>query len=303
VILNADLPNEWRAAATVLLAEPPPADVAVLQLAALPDEQVAPVSFGRIAHQADVVRCTAVGFPRWKARIGRGSSAVGGAIAPYRDSHQADGTIAGLSNWRQGTLEISVEPPSEDGDPARSPWEGMSGAPVWSSNSIVGLISEHHHSDGLNRLTAVRVERWYDQLAPGQLRRLCDLIGLPGRVGELVIARAPQTGRAAEPYSAVGDDRSVLPLRSVGLIVDQMLGTGDLADPANLHQFLSLLPTDILSTLAYSPQPRAQLINVVRRCSRAVRGRQALVDSLTLAVADAPSLSSILAVLDREWPA
>jgi hypothetical protein len=309
VIFNAELVDEWSVQATVAFAEPPPADVGVLCIVPRPWERIAPVSFGRVAQQADVLRCTAVGFPRWKTRIGSGSAAIGGNIAPYRDSHQADGTIAGLSNLRQGTLEIRVEPPEKDADPSHSPWEGMSGAAVWSSGSVVGLVSEHHVTDGLSRLAGVRVERWYERLAPRQLHRLCDLTGLPDDADRLVAARSWTAAGQAESSPARARTRAdrhadpvPLPLPSVGRIVDQMLRVEELANPTSLHHFLSLLPTDILGTLSYASQSRAQLVNVVRKCRRAgADGRRALVDALSLAVAG-PELSDVLSVLNSEWP-
>jgi Effector-associated domain 2/Trypsin-like peptidase domain len=304
VIFNADLPNQQTVRAAVALVEPPPADVAILAIATRPGQHVAPVSFGRITREANVVRCTAIGFPRWKRRVGRGSAAIGGSIAPYRDSHQAEGTIAGLSNWRQGTMEILVQPPERDADPSRSPWESMSGAAVWSAGHIVGLVSEHHASDGLNRLTGVRVERWYEQLAPAQLDRLCDLTGLPSRAEELVVvhpsaAVGASNSSARDPTTA---DRRPLPLPAVRVIVEQMLSVEELANPMALQQFISLLPLGILGSLPYAPQPRLELVNVVRGCHRAVGGREALVDALTLTVGNPAELSRILGVINSEWP-
>ena len=305
VIFNADLPNQRTVGAAVALAEPPPADVAVLIIAARPGEHVAPVSFGRVDQKANVVRCTAVGFPRWKMRVGRGGAAVGGSIAPYRDSHQADGTIAGLSNWRQGTLEILVQPPERDVDPSRSPWESMSGAAVWSAGRIVGLVSEHHASDGLNRLTGVRVERWYGQLAPTQLRRLCDLTGMPSCAEQLAVVHSAAAGVGASESSAQDYTTAVrraLPLSGVRVIVERLLSVEELANPVSLQQFISLLPRDILGSLSYAPQPRAQLVNVVRGCHRAAGGREAFVDALTLTIGNPAELSYILRAIDREWP-
>ncbi len=72
----------------------------------------------------------------------------------YRDSAHLNGTIATLANSKQGTLELVTDPPEQDPDPEHSPWEGMSGAAVWSAGRIVGVVSEHHRGDGLNRLAA-----------------------------------------------------------------------------------------------------------------------------------------------------
>ena len=301
VIFNADLPSQWTVSATVALMEPAPADVGVLAIVPRPDEHVAAASFGRVDQKADVVGCTAVGFPRWKVRVGRTGAAIGGSIEPYRDSHQADGTIAGLSNWRQGTLEILVHPPEEDTDPSRSPWEGMSGAAVWSGNHIVGLVSEHHVFDGLNRLTGVRVERWYEQLASAQLGLLGALTGLPSSAGQLPVA-SPKglVGSSAPGHTEVNS--APLSLSAVRVIVERMQTVEELANPVSLQQFVSLLPTNILGSLPYAPQSRAQLVAVVRTCQRAARGREALVDALTLTVGNPAELSYILEAIDSEWP-
>ena len=56
--------------------------------------------------------------------------------------------------------------PEHDPDPRRSPWGGMSGAAVWSAGRVIGLVAEHHRSDGLGRLAATRVDRWYERLSP-----------------------------------------------------------------------------------------------------------------------------------------
>jgi hypothetical protein len=61
----------------------------------------------------------------------------------------------------------------------------MSGAAVWSAGSVVGLVAEHHRADGLGRLAATRVDRWYERLSPTRLRQLRDLTGLPARADDL----------------------------------------------------------------------------------------------------------------------
>ena len=179
VRFNADLAEEWITSATVTFANSA-ADAAILSIAPRsPGEHVPRALFGRVGERAAVVKCVAVGFPRFKLRDDTLSHAGGGESTRYRDSYQADGTISSLSNWREGALEIVVPPPERDPGPARSPWEGMSGAAVWSADRIIGLVIEHHRADGLNRLAAVRIERWYQQLLADQLSRLREMTGLP----------------------------------------------------------------------------------------------------------------------------
>ncbi len=198
---SADLPDEWSVRAQVVFADPV-ADVAVLSIVPRAGEDIVPASFGRVGDRAAVVPCTTLGFPRFKLREGPAGSALRPA-GPYRECHQADGAIPSLSNWRAGTLEILVAPPGQDPDPLRSPWEGMSGAVVWSGERIIGLISEHHRREGLNRLTAVRVDGWYKQLPADRLAQLCELTGLPADVRQLadVIPSPVPTGVTAD-YTA-----------------------------------------------------------------------------------------------------
>ncbi|ANZ20566.1 putative NTPase (NACHT family) [Streptomyces noursei ATCC 11455] len=159
-----------------------PADIALLKIAdgAGPDEryavEVPPVRFARVGQPVD---CAALGFPRFKLRRDA-ASPERDPLASYRDTHHALGQAVPLSNQRQGTLEIArLAAPEHDQAPDRSPWEGMSGAAVWSEGCLIGIVSEHHRSDGLGRLTARPVHRWYAGLSPARIGELGELIGLP----------------------------------------------------------------------------------------------------------------------------
>ena len=185
VRFDADRSGEWVADGRVAWSDPE-IDVAVVAIDPRPghDEHVVPVGFGRVAERDAVVSCSVMGFPLFKLRDDPPPSG-GGAPSKYRDSAHAVGTIAVLSNRREGTLEVSVPAPERDPDPAVSPWDGMSGAAVWSAGSVVGLVAEHHRTDGLGRLAATRVDRWYERLSPTRLRQLRDLTGLPARADDL----------------------------------------------------------------------------------------------------------------------
>ena len=180
VRFDADRPGEWLTDGTVAWSDPA-IDIAVVTITPRQQDQgqIAPVGFGRVAERDAVLTCSAVGFPRFKLRNDPAQPLDDGSSSQYRDSAHAVGTIAVLSNRREGTLEVSVQLPERDPDPERSPWEGMSGAAVWSAGRIIGLVAEHHRSDGLGGLAATRVDRWYERLLFAQLGELCDLIGLP----------------------------------------------------------------------------------------------------------------------------
>jgi hypothetical protein len=185
VVFNPDLANEWSLPATVELCEPA-GDVAVLTIdPPEPRRSVRPTEFGQVGMEDALLNCRAVGFPRFKLRSNPNPAGLDAAVAPFRDVHQADGTISSLSNWREGTLEITVAPPDRDVDLAVSPWEGMSGAAVWCADRIVGVVSRHHRNDGLNRLAAVRTSGWYQQLSFDRLAELCELVGLPSSADQL----------------------------------------------------------------------------------------------------------------------
>ncbi|MFF9351281.1 trypsin-like peptidase domain-containing protein [Streptomyces sp. NPDC014734] len=167
------------------------ADIAVLRIARDPDTggppatEVPPVRFARVTA---VVACEALGFPRFKMRRDP-ASVLDGRPVLYRDSHHARGTTTPLAGVRQGALELSLRAPEYDADRNRSPWEGMSGAAVWSDGRLIGVVSEHHRPDGLGTLTASRVDRWYQSLPPARIRELTELIGLPH--GAALLERLP----------------------------------------------------------------------------------------------------------------
>ncbi|SMQ19946.1 Trypsin-like peptidase domain-containing protein [Streptomyces sp. Ag82_O1-12] len=134
------------------------------------------VRFARIEQPMD---CEALGFPRFRLRTGVTSRDRGVPVS-YRDSHHARGETTPWSNHLEGTLEIALKSsPEHDRDRGRSPWEGMSGAPVWSGGYVIGVITKHHLSDGLSTLAASPVEHWYEHLTSDEISELNSLIGLP----------------------------------------------------------------------------------------------------------------------------
>ncbi|MFI9809491.1 trypsin-like peptidase domain-containing protein [Streptomyces sp. NPDC052301] len=163
-------------------------DVAVLKLRPVsgaggddvPPRVQGTTRYGRLS---GAVPCEAMGFPLFKLRREGGTRAGG---MEYRDTRQAYGHAAGLSGRREGTLEITVEPPGDIPDSGRhSPWEGMSGAAVWSGGCLIGVVSEHRATDGAGTLTASRIDRWHQKLSREERDTLHTLIGLPRHPGRL----------------------------------------------------------------------------------------------------------------------
>ncbi|MFC9427434.1 trypsin-like peptidase domain-containing protein [Streptomyces sp. NPDC056987] len=173
VRFDADRPGERTVVATVAWSDTG-IDVAVLAVPApdtVPSDAPAePVGFARVGESDAVLPCSAIGFPRFKLRTDEDGSR-------YRDSEHIHATCAVLSNRREGTLDLATTPPDSPADEAHSPWEGMSGAPVFSGGRIVGVVAHHHPGDGAGRLAARRVDRWAEQLAPKALRGLEEALG------------------------------------------------------------------------------------------------------------------------------
>ncbi|MFD7608372.1 trypsin-like peptidase domain-containing protein [Streptomyces mirabilis] len=171
VRFDADRPGEWMAGAAVEWAHPG-IDVAVLAVSGPSSVAgiLTPSAFGRVGERDVELRCSAIGFPRFKLRDDEDGTR-------YRDSEHVHATCTVLSNRREGTLDLTVTPPAMPLGLQASPWEGMSGAAVFSSGRIIGVIGRHHLPDGPGRLAASRADRWTEQLTPDECGRLEAVLG------------------------------------------------------------------------------------------------------------------------------
>lgn len=150
-------------------------DVAVLVVPVQPGGTaggaVPAAAYGRIGERDVVLRCTALGFPRFTFRPHTDGSR-------FRDAEHADATCAALSNRGEGTLDLKVtSPPPDDPDPGKDAWEGMSGAAVFCEGHLVGVVSRHHRGDGPGRIAAGRVDRWAETLTRTELSALERVLG------------------------------------------------------------------------------------------------------------------------------
>jgi hypothetical protein len=179
---DADTPREWSASAVEVVADPE-SDLAVVLIDAA--DPLPACAYGRVGEGTDELRVQAVGFPRFKLKDYPEAGS-------YRDSHQAVGTVAPLSNLRSGRLEVSVRPPEYDPDPSVSPWEGMSGAALWAGRRIIGVITDHHRSDGLGRLAAAPISQLLDAPSSDVARRLRELLGLPPQLADVTEPDRPR---------------------------------------------------------------------------------------------------------------
>ncbi|MGW1623254.1 trypsin-like peptidase domain-containing protein [Streptomyces sp. NPDC002172] len=171
VRFQADRPGQQSVPATVCWRHAG-IDVAVLALdpeVRVPEPEAVP--YGRVGEQDVVLRCTTLGFPRFKLRTDDDGSR-------FRDAEHVHASCAVLSNRREGTLDLAVaSPPADDPDPDHDAWEGMSGAAVFAGGHLVAVVTRHHPTDGPGRIAAVRVDRWSEVLNQEQRKELAEHLG------------------------------------------------------------------------------------------------------------------------------
>lgn len=153
-----DPPHAWKADLGNLVVIPD-ADLALLTIPVRHAYVGSPARFGRIGARGATIECCAVGFPLWKLRDDLSRPLPDGTYAQFRDSCHIVGITRDLSNLREGSLEITIPspPPVPDSPPGASPWEGMSGAPVFAAGRFIGVITKNYRMEGTGRLTATRV--------------------------------------------------------------------------------------------------------------------------------------------------
>ncbi|MEV6344393.1 tetratricopeptide repeat protein [Actinoplanes sp. NPDC051851] len=243
---DAERATEWTAEATLLWYDTA-ADLALLGIEAPSAAPLSPTRYGRLEDVGAFIDAHTPGFPRWKLRP---SPAHHGDFA-VRDLHHASARIAVASNRRTGRLEVKVSGPRDTPESAGSPWEGMSGAPLWAGEHLVGVIAEHHRAEGPDWLTAVRLDHCLATTSePAVLARL---LGLPGGRSQLesVTAAVPEpatvhtvlplipefTGRDEEIATVVAAARpgSVVAIHAI----DGMPGVGKTALATQLWHLLA----------------------------------------------------------------
>ncbi|MCX4591085.1 serine protease [Streptomyces sp. NBC_01549] len=293
VRFEADLSDEWTVAARVVLASDT-ADVALLELDGPAPRGVharateAP-SYGALADADLVLPCSAMGFPRFKLREDRMRRLDDGSPSQYRDSCHATGRTSVLSNRREGTLELAVTAPESDAEPNRSPWEGMSGAAVWHDDAIVGLVSAHHRTDGLGRLAAVRVERWYELLTRSELTLLHECAGLPSSAPEL--PRFPPVRTAAAGPVSLAELRDDLPLRELDGLVSALTALPTVSDRTTLALVLAGIDPAVAAMSPRTPALRPDVFGILRTCLRYPGTLDQLLEAIRLVEGDSAGVA------------
>ena len=135
-----------------------------------------------------------------------------------RELDYAIGSIAALSDAKTGRFAFAVDvPPGPDPDPDKhSPWEGMSGAAVWASGRLVGVVGQHHPREGLATLTVRPIEQLFGSASEDQLEAwrtaLPQLpataanlwLATPPTVRKIEVARARRAAEALAPRVLIG---------------------------------------------------------------------------------------------------
>jgi Trypsin-like peptidase domain len=187
----------------------PAADLALLPVGGQADHpRVEPALLGRLDRDpGPAVPVAAAGCPRFKLRPAPDRPGV-----VLRELDYAIGSIAALSDAKTGRFAFAVDvPPGPDPEPnEHSPWEGMSGAAVWASGRLVGVVGQHHPREGPATLTVCPVEKLFGAASEDQLQAWrAALPQLPATAGDLREATPPtvrkievaRARRAAEALS------------------------------------------------------------------------------------------------------
>jgi len=254
----------------------PESDLALLSFAAT--DRIDPEPPARLTGAGADVEVRIAGFPRWKLRGGK-----------YRDSAAEPGTAALLANRREGTLQITVAPPADDPD-ARTPWEGISGGPVFARDRLVAVVSRHHRREGLNRLTATPIARWVDRLTDDGPPELLAALGLNPSSSLPAVAVAPVSAYRTQV-------REIAPEKLVGRETE-LAELGRFCAGPESYAWWQAPPwagkTALMSSFVVNPPPEVEVVSFF------VTGRLAGQADST-AFTDA-LLDQLAAVLGREVP-
>ena len=169
----------------------PAADLALLPLGGqVGDPRCEPALFGRLDRDpGPPVPAAAAGCPRFKLRPGPDRPGV-----LLRELDYAIGSIAALSDAKTGRFAFAVDvAPGPDPEPDKhSPWEGMSGAAVWASGRLIGVVGQHHPREGLATLTVCPVDQLFGSASADQLQAWrAALPQLPATAEDLWLATPP----------------------------------------------------------------------------------------------------------------
>ena len=203
----------------------PGADLALLPVGSRAGDPLCePALFGRLDREPGPPEpVAAAGCPRFKLRP---DPARPGVL--LRDLDYAVGSIAALSDAKTGRFAFAVDAaPGPDPEPdIHSPWEGMSGAAVWASGRLIGVVGQHHPQEGLASLTVCPVEQLFGPASEGQLgawrTALPHLpasaenlwLATPPTARKIQVARARRAAEASAPRVLIGRSAELAALKA-----------------------------------------------------------------------------------------
>ncbi len=193
----------------------PAADLALLPLDGQADDpSCEPALFGRLDRDPGPPRASGGGrLPALQAAPGPRSAWRAAARAGL--CHRRHRRAIGCQDWPFAFAVDAVPGPDPEPD-KHSPWEGMSGAAVWASNRLIGVVGQHHPREGLATLTVCPVEHLFgpasaDQLpawraALPQLPATAEDLWLatPPTLKKIEVARARRAAEALAPRVLIG---------------------------------------------------------------------------------------------------
>ena len=192
-------------------------DVALLEIlpggtGAVPVTAVTPTPCARVDRRTAgrLSGCVAVGFPQFAAHTTRPftTAQVDGWIPT------ASGMVDAATGRHSGYLVLRTEgaPPRglsrAESYPGKTPWAGMSGAAVFASGFLIGVITEHHLPEGDGSLTVVPID-WAGRIPDSAGRALMLSVLEAASVGGLQVLSAPASLQAAAGVPAVAPARPV----------------------------------------------------------------------------------------------
>lgn len=190
-------------------------DVLDLALLATSGVTVTPSKVGQVDRgRIEVVReVIAVGFPNYKYADERPPS-------QKRQPAQSVGSVPTAEGVSGGDLTLKIEAGEPAPPPTRgvSPWEGLSGAGVFVGEHLLGIVIEHHRSEGLGALRLMPISRIFELPMPdGAMFRA--ILGLNG-IEQLELVGPKLAENEDDPVLAeiVKDLQQVMSLGQRGLL-------------------------------------------------------------------------------------
>ncbi|GIJ43628.1 hypothetical protein Val02_05140 [Virgisporangium aliadipatigenens] len=186
-------------------------DVALLRLAEpVRAARLTPVRWGRFVTGRSGIPAETLGFP---------DAHVAGPDG-MRDWAHVAGELQALDRRKSGRIDLAVRSWPERWE-RRSLWRGVSGAPLVSGGLVCGVVVEDPHAYHSRRLTAVRVEAFFDD--PVFAAELAHPILEPAELAPL----QQHTPARTSPANLLRADAEVMPFHGREDVLERLCGWRD----------------------------------------------------------------------------